>query len=148
MCLLVSCSSFASSHLTNEKLIEYKAKLAMVKEDIRLIKKEIIDLRNDILTQRLNNTEIQPLRNQLDAYNKILDTGYEPYPNWIFGKITSLRLGLDKLTFLTQAKTKAYERITDNYVALITYLNTKTTSNVEMQGSYNFTVNGESVVGY
>lgn len=149
LCLLASCSSFASSHLTHNQTNEYRLRLAQVKDDISEIKKEIVDLKNDILTQQLTNTEIVPLRNQLNAYEKIIDRGYEPYPNWIFGKNVSLRAGLDNLTFYTQAKTKAYERITDNYVALITYINTKTpNANVSIQGDHSFSVNGETVLDY
>lgn len=160
LCLLVSCSSFASSHLTHQQVIEYKARLAQVNQDIREIKKEIVSLRNNILTQQLANTEIQPLRNQLNAYekavergNEIIESGEVSQHEWAYIETKSLKYGRENsisyLNFYTDAKTKAYERITKNYVALITYINTKVPSNnASLQGMFHFAVNGVPLLDY
>lgn len=149
MCLLFStCNLFASNHVTSTELMEYKAKYLQKKEEIRLIKNAINDVENDIIVQTVNNLEIEPLRNQLNTYNEILDRGYEPYPNWIFNKITNLKEDIQKLDFYLKAKSKAYGDVEKNYNALIRYINENTSADVRRQGSYNFSVNGETIVSY
>lgn len=151
LCLLASCNSFASDHVTANQLIEYKAKYAQIKEDISSVKKSISNLKTQILIQTLSNLEIEPLRNNLNAFNTILEIGYEPYPNWIFGKVNNLKYGVGGIQwheFYTDAKDKAYSKVKQNYMALLHYIDGKSNDDISSQGSFNFSVNGETFLDY
>ena len=151
LCLLVSCSSFASNHLTANQLVKYKAKYAQAKEDISSVKRSISNLRTQILIQTLRNLEIEPLRNNLNAFNTILERGYEPYPNWITGAINTLKYGVGSIQwheFYQSEKEKAYSKVNQNYMALLHYINSKSDDYISSQGSFNFSVNGEAVLDY
>ena len=148
LCLLISCGSFASNHLTSNELIEFKAKYLQKKEEIRLIKHSINELKNDIFIQSVSNLEIEPLKNTLKAFNDILDKGYEPYPNWIFNKITNLEEGIQRKNFYLQAKSDAYGQLEKNYAALISYIDEHSSNNIQLQGGSHFSVNGVTVLDY
>ena len=148
LCLLISCGSFASNHLTSNELIEFKAKYLQKKEEIRLMKNSINSLKNDIYIQSVRNLEIEPLKDTLNSFNKILVDGYVEEPNSIFNKITNLEEDIQRKRFYLNAKSDAYGQLEKNYSALISYIDEHSSNTIKLQGGSHFSVNGETVLDY
>ena len=143
--LVVSVTSNASNHLTQNHLKNYQEKYIETLGKITDTIDNIKSMNNYILYLKLVNTQVSPLEGQVNEYSylKNYDFSEDLYPNWIITRYSDLKEGYGKLDFFYQNLLQRRNGLYTNYEAIVKYANENLDEEITIDDYHFININNE-----